>query len=132
MCIRDRRGRRSKELNGGIAVVGVIATQDDDVRIQSVDGADELVDACLLYTSRQLHARALDVDEHAGGLFKFLVAEQLAIQPQGLAAELEDHAPVGRCHDTDVYKRQVVYSRDIAAVAMMGALLVLEGEAAQA
>ena len=31
---------------------------------------------------RQLHAGALNVDEHAGGLFKLLVAEQLAVQPR--------------------------------------------------
>lgn len=37
---------------------------------------------------RQFHAGVLDVDEHAGNLFKLFMTEQLAVQPQSLAAEL--------------------------------------------
>lgn len=39
-----QRGRRAKKVNGRIAVGGVIAAQNDDIRVQAVDRADELVD----------------------------------------------------------------------------------------
>ena len=42
-----QRGRRAKKGNGRIAVGGVIAAQNDDIRVQAVDRADELVDPAL-------------------------------------------------------------------------------------
>ena len=42
-----QRGRRAEKRNGRIAVGGVIAAQNDDIRVQAVDRADELVDPAL-------------------------------------------------------------------------------------